>query len=117
MLGDESEPDEPAPVLADEGDLAEVETLEHGTHPVDVALVGVVVGRGRFVGAAEADEIGCHSAATCRGKERDHLPVEIRPRRLTVQEEDGWGGLRSLVEVVDAEAVDLEIVRAEGVAR
>src|SRR5262249_30867229 len=51
-----------------------------------------------------------------REEDRDHLPVEIGPGRLAVQAEDGVSAGRSLVEVVDPEAVDVEVVRGERVA-
>ena len=44
VLGDQPQPDQPAPVLADQGDAAQVEDVEgQRAHPLDVAGVGVVL--------------------------------------------------------------------------
>jgi hypothetical protein len=51
-LGDEPQPDQAAPVLAHQGDVAEVERLDGGAHPVDVPLIGVVGTLGGLVAAA-----------------------------------------------------------------
>ena len=63
---DEPQPDQAAPVLADQRDVAQVERVEHRAHPVDVALVGVVLARGGLVGAAEADQVGGDAAVARR---------------------------------------------------
>jgi pyruvate,orthophosphate dikinase len=46
---------------------------------------------------------------------RDHLPVQVRPRRLAVEHDDGLTG--ALVDVVHSQPVDLGVARLEGVAR
>ena len=59
VLGHEPQTDEAAPVLADEGDVGQLELVEEGgTHPFDVTGVGVVVATGGLVGSTEADEVG-----------------------------------------------------------
>ena len=120
VLGHQSQPDEAAPVLPDEGEVAQVELVEQGrAHPLDVPGIGVVVLRVGLVGATEADEVGGDGAEARVDEQRDHLAVEVAPRRLAVHEQDGGSVGPALVEVVDAEppaftVVDLHVVRGEG---
>ena len=79
----------------------------------DVEVVGVVLDAERLVRAAEPEVVG-RDRARRRRQLRDDRPVEVRPRRLPVQEQDGGAG--ALVEVVQAQAVLLDVVRLEGVA-
>ena len=63
--GDDAQADQAAPVLAEEGDVAQVEVLdERASHPLDVAGVRVVGHLGRLVAATEADEVGGDDAVT-----------------------------------------------------
>ena len=56
VLGDQPQPDQPAPVLADQGHLAQVEVVEGQlAGPLDVPGVGVVARRQRLVRPAEPD--------------------------------------------------------------
>src|SRR5262249_20513593 len=116
VLGRQPEADEAAPVLRDQRHLPQVESEENTAHPVDVALVGVVLAANRLVGTPEADQVRCHDPVSGRHQDGDHLAVEVRPGRLAVQAEDGVRARRSLVDVVDPEPVDVEVVRAERVA-
>jgi hypothetical protein len=50
----------------------------------------------------------------CGHEPGDHLAIEEGPRRLTVHEEHGRGGARSLVDVVDPYAVEVEVVGLVG---
>ncbi len=44
----------------------------------------------------------------------DHLAVEVRPRRLTVEQQDGFGVTWALVDVVHPKPVgELDVVRTE----
>ena len=76
-------------------------------------VVAVVLEPERLVGAAEAEVVG-RDRARRRRQLRDDRAVEVRPRRLAVQEQDG--GAVALVEVVHAEPVLVEVVRLERVA-
>src|SRR5207302_2313903 len=71
-VGNQAQPDQPAPVLADQGDVVEVQGVDGGAHPVDVALIGVVLAVGGLVAAAEADQVGSDSAVPGGGEHRDH---------------------------------------------
>ena len=87
-LDREPEPDRPAPVLDDDGGVAQVELVGEPRDRADVAVVGVVLEPERLVRAAEAEVVGSDRPRR-RGQLRDDLPVEVRPGRLAVQEEDG----------------------------
>ena len=57
MLSNHAESDQAAPILADEGDLAQVEVVEDQfASPVDQPGVGMVRLMDRSVGAAETDQ-------------------------------------------------------------
>ncbi len=93
-------------------------------HPGDVAGVGVVVLLARLVRLAEADEVGGDDPQAGCGEERDHLAVQVAPRRLTVHREHDRPVGGTLVEIVDPERatrfagvliVDLDVVRRERV--
>ena len=117
MLGHQAQPDQAAPVLANEGDAAQVEAFEEkGAHPVDVALVRVVLAAHRLVRAPEAHQVGRHPAVPGLHEERDHLAVEEAPGGLAVQHQNRGGVARPLVDGVDAQALHLRVVRLEGVA-
>src|SRR5262249_49987137 len=112
VLGGDAEADQPAPVLADEGDVAEIELLDRGPDPVDVALVGVVLTPGRLVRSAEADQVRRDGAVPGRGDARTRRAVKVRPRRLTMQEEYRRRP-RALVDDVHAQAADVHVARRE----
>ena len=119
MLTDEAQADEAAPVLADQGDVAEVEPVEQElAHPLDVAGERVVAAFGGLVGAAEADQVRGHDLQPGAGQDRDHLAVEVRPGRLAVHEQHHRGGGVSLAQVVHPEGAavaigDLRVVGLE----
>jgi hypothetical protein len=104
VLADEAQADQTAPVLPHEGDVLQPELVEQRRpHPLHVGGVRVVVLRRRLVGTPEADEVGGDAAQPGGGQDRDHLPVEEAPRRLTVQQEHDGAAGGALVEVVDAQ--------------
>ena len=113
VLDGEAQADRPAPVLDDDGEVAQVELLDEPRDRADVEVVGVVLEPERLVGAAEAEVVGRDRAGD--GVELgDDLAVEVRPRRLAVEEQHRRAG--ALVEVVHAQAVLLDVVRREVVA-
>jgi hypothetical protein len=81
-----------------------------------VPLVGVVLAVGGLVTASEADQVGGDDAVPGRGEHRDHGAVEVRPRRLAVQQEHRGGVPRPLVDGVHPQPVDVEVVGLERVA-
>ena len=119
VLGHQSQPDEAAPVLPDEGEVAQVELVEQGrAHPLDVPGIGVVVLRVGLVGATEADEVGRDGAQPRVDEHRDHLAVEEAPRGLAVHQQHDLAVAWTFVEVVNSEAVagaggNLDVVRCE----
>lgn len=75
-----------SPVLAEEGDAAEVELQQPGLQPVHVGLVRVVLGPGRFVRTAEPDEIRCNHSEAGVDERRDHAVIQVRPGGLAVDQ-------------------------------
>ena len=102
MLGHQSEADETAPVLADQGHPGQIERVEEeGTDPFDMAGEGVLAARRRLVRTTEPDQIGSHRPQAGCSEHRHHMTVEVTPRRLTVEQEDARSLPGSFVEVVD----------------
>jgi hypothetical protein len=98
------------PVLDDQRQSAQVELLDEPEDRPVMAVEREPAHVGRLVGAAEAEVVGRHHPRGA-GKPRDHLPVQERPGRLAVQAEDGIA--RTLVEVVHAKTVLVEVARRE----
>ena len=94
------------PVLAEEGEARQVELVEQGRpQPLDHAGVGDVGPVGGLVRPPEADQVGGDAAHARLDEDRDHVPVEVAPRGLAVEEQgDGPVG-RPLVEVVDPQGL------------
>ena len=120
MLADEPQADEATPVLADERDVAQVERVEErGAHPLDVARRRC--SRSRAVGLSERPKptrSGATQRSPAAGEHRDHLAVQVAPRRLAVHQQHDRRVARALVEVVDAQRAvvagrDLDVVRRE----
>src|SRR5438132_11086522 len=88
LLRYQPQADQSAPILAEESDVAEIERAQEGAHPIEMSLIGVVRAARWFVAAAEAGHVGSDGAQARGGKHRDHLPVEVAPRRLAVEEQD-----------------------------
>ena len=106
MLSDQAQPEESAPVLAEVGDLAQVQRVEQGLpQPRDVPGIGVVRPLGRLVGPAEPDEVGRERVQARVGEDRQHGPVEIGPCRLAVHEHDGRPVSRAGLDVRHAQPV------------
>ena len=92
VLADQAQADEPAPVLADQRDVAQVEPVEEQlAHPLDVAGEGVVGALGGLVRAPEADQVGGDDLQPGCGEHRDHRAVEVGPGGLAVQEQHDAG--------------------------
>ena len=121
LLGGDPQPDQRAPVLHDDGDLPQVQLGQPGRHPLDVAQVGVVLGPGRLVGAAEPDEVGGQHPMPRGGQRRNHGAVQVTPRRLAVQQHHRLAVPGALIEVVHTQRTgvaraDIQVVRFEGIA-
>src|SRR5437763_1641822 len=99
-----------APVVDDERRPAEVEFLDEPRDGCDVAVVRVPADLFGLVRTSEPDQVGRDDAAGQRG---DDLSPEEGPRRLAVQEQHRIA--LAFVDVVHAQAVDVEPVRLEGI--
>ena len=113
VLDREPKSDRPAPVLDDDGRVAQVELVGEALDRRVVEVVGVVLDPRRLVRAAEAEVVGRDGASDTRDR-RDHLAIQERPGRLAVQEQHRIA--RALVDVVHPQPVLLDVVRLEGVA-
>jgi hypothetical protein len=88
VLRDQAEPDQPAPVLSDQRDVVQVQLVEgQRADPLDVPGVAVVGDACRLVGAPEADQVRGDRADPGIREHPDHVAVEERPARLTVQQQ------------------------------
>src|SRR5581483_1181138 len=88
VLDREAQSDGAAPVVHDEGQAAETELVDELLDRGDVALVRVPADVGRFVRAAEADQVGRDRAVTGGDDRRDDVAPQVRRRRLSVQQQD-----------------------------
>src|SRR5256885_1266781 len=82
-----------------------------------MALVGVIFTRNRLIGTAKANQVGGDHAMAFGSENRRHLAVEIAPGRLSVQKQDRIGIRWAFVDIVNAQAINLCILRSEVVAR
>ncbi len=114
VLGGHPQPDQSAPVLREQRGGRQLDRIEEPLHPGDVRGVGVGRSFGRFVGAAEPDEVGCDTAQPGVDQERDHAAVQVAPRGFAVQEQHRWAVGRTFVDVGDPEAVDVDVLRFVG---
>ena len=107
--------DRPAPVLHHHGRALQSELREQAGDELDVAVVGVPAAVGGLVGAAEAGVVRARSRACPGHQRRQHLAVEVGPGGLAVEAHHRLA--LALVDVVQAQAVELRVVGLEVVAR
>ncbi len=110
--------DRSAPVLDDERHALKPERVGELCGPVDVGLDRVGRRRHRLVRATEADQVGGDDPQAMLDQPGDHLPVEVGPRRLSVQQQDrpaSGGGL--LVDIVHAQPLwQADVTGFEGIS-
>jgi hypothetical protein len=70
-----------------------------------MGLVTVILAVGGLVAAAEADQIDGHRPQPRPTQNRNHPPVQIRPGRLTVQQQQHLAVGVALVEVMHPQGV------------
>ena len=97
MPAGEVEADGPAPVVHEQGDAANVETVEQGGEPEGVAFRMMVLAPGAARREAEADMVG-RDAAEFRPELPDYMAEFERPGRVAVHEDEGIA--RALVDVM-----------------
>ena len=112
VLDREAQPDRPAPVVDDEGRVADVEVLEQRRRHRHVAVVGVPPALHRLVGAAEAHEIRQHDAVAGVPHRRQHVAPQVAPGGLAVPHHHRRAV--ALVHMGEAEPVDGAVVRLVG---
>src|SRR5579883_513275 len=109
--------DQSAPVLYEQRDMLEVEPLYHLFDPIDMPFIGIVFTGCRFVRSSEAYQIGSDDAVACGNDRRNHFSVQIAPGGLAVEHQDRLGVSRSLIDIMNAYIVELDVVGCERVSR
>ena len=119
ILGGDARTEQPAPVLTEQGDAAQVERFDQARQPGDVLRVRVRARIRRLVRAPEADQVGHDHAEAGRLQRADHLPVQVAPGRLAVEQEQRLArAARSGVDVGHAQpGLELEVARGPGIVR
>ena len=87
VLGHQPQPEQPAPVLSDEGDVAQVEVVHDQPRAHSTWRAKVWSPCERLVRPPEPDHVGRHAPDAGLGEDPDHVPVQERPRRLAVQQQ------------------------------
>jgi len=106
VLGYHAKADEAAPVLADQRDASQAESVEcEPPHPLHMPRVAVIGDLRGLVRPAEPDHIGRDRPQSGVGEHRDHRAVQEGPTRLAV----GRAGLH----VGHAQAADVSKARLE----
>ncbi len=100
-----------APVLADEGDVLEVQVLDQSQEVLGVGAQCVFPVLGRF-GLTEAHVVWDHHAVVHRQR-TDHVPVEVSPGRLSVEADDRFCATRPFIHEVLDETMTIEGMRGE----
>src|ERR1700716_1920741 len=93
--------------------MAQVKRCDQPSHPIDVALIGIRLTLDRFIRATKAHEIGRDRSIASGSQQWDHFAIEVRPRRLTVQQQDGFCVSWAVIDIVDTESVPLDILGSE----
>ena len=115
VLDGQAQPDRAAPVVDDEGGVADVEVLEQRRRRRHVAVVGVPPALHRLVGAAEADEVGEDDAMAGVPHRGQDVAPQVAPGGLAVPHHHRRAV--SLVDVGEAQPVDGAVARLVGEVR
>jgi hypothetical protein len=121
VLMQDSQSDDASPVVQDQGDVGEIQHVdERRARPLDVTRDAEVLHARRLVGSTEADQIYRDRAISGRDDGRNDAAPQVRPARISVDEDDRVGVARPLVQVVHAQRPafqvgDLCVVRLERV--
>lgn len=108
--------DQPAPILTDQRDVRQVQCLYQVEQRVAVKVETVRGLVHRLVRTAEADQVGCDYPAG-RGEYRDHLAIEVGPRRLAVQAQEHGASPRPFIDEMHPQSCDAgQIMRIERIA-
>lgn len=109
--------DQTAPVLAEEGDVLQTARRAAATHarhlveklfhPLDVLQVPILRELDGLVRAPHADQVGSDHPKPAPDEDRDHLPVQVRPTRFAVHQQDHLAVARALVDVGHAQSVEV----------
>jgi hypothetical protein len=96
----------------------QIERLNKARHHGDVKPVAVVLPVEQLVRAPKPDEIRRYRAVTGRHNDRNHLSVEIAPRRFAMEQQNRFGGVAwALIQIVHPQTVEFDVVRRKGKVR
>jgi hypothetical protein len=113
----DTKPDQGTPVLTKQCYAGEAECLYKRAHPGYVAGVRIVRFTDRFIGLTETNEVRRNDSVACVTQVRDHVPIQVRPARFSVQQQDCAAIARAFINVVHANTVNVGIMRFEIVIR
>ena len=99
-----------APILTEERDVPKVERRNEVKPPARMGLDSVRVNVDGLVGAAHPDHVRHDDPVSSRSNEGNHLPVQVGPVGLTVQEQDDVAVGGAFVDIVHSQAIGLYIV-------
>lgn len=98
----------PTPVLAHDGNALDLETLDETGDQLDVPFQRI----GRLIGGlirqAEPHQVGRDTTVSGGHQRLDHLAVQVAPRGLTMDQQNGRAG--AFVHLVEPNAVDHLVV-------
>ena len=115
-----AQPDQTAPVLAEEGDVREIEGAHQLQHVIDLHRIAVRILVGELVRAPEADEVRRDDAIARVDEDGDHLAEEIAPSRFAVDQQQRLAVRRRIgahVDVVQPDIAHLPVVGRVGPIR
>ncbi len=109
--------DQAPPILHEQVDVVELECIHKAQQSFGMTEVAVRSNVRRFVGTSHAQMVHCDHAKARIDENRNHVPIEVRPGGLTMQQQDHRSIRRSLVDVGLSQTIDLRVLRRIGPIR
>ena len=111
LLGGQSQADERAPVLTEQGEVTKIQFHQPVGHPTDLGCVAVIRRSRWLVRAPETDQVRGQHPVSRGNQRRDHEAVEIAPGRFTVEQQHRRRVARPFIQVMQAQACHLGVLR------
>ena len=102
------------PILAEEGDTAEVLRFKPSTHPLHVIVIGVVTSLNWFVGATKPHLVRDHHTKARTDQNGNHLAIQKRPSGFAVHQQNHGAIAWAFIDVRNAKTADQRVVRLIG---